>query len=190
MGITPCKWLRCHAKTRSGGRCKNRAMENGRCRMHGGKTPKGQMNNLRHGVYAEALTESEKEAWERIPIGSIDDEIRLAKLQLKRAFKAQMDAVGIKQERVEKLLGRIEKEPSDLRVSEIRAELDDNGQINRSATKRRPDYWILIDRLLGRVGKLESTRAGLKLKEIESLLNELREMVEDVRVSVPAGGRR
>jgi hypothetical protein len=32
---------RCGAKTRSGGTCKGLAMENGRCRMHGGATPSG-----------------------------------------------------------------------------------------------------------------------------------------------------
>jgi Spy/CpxP family protein refolding chaperone len=31
----------CGAKTKSGGECKNWAMPNGRCRLHGGKTPKG-----------------------------------------------------------------------------------------------------------------------------------------------------
>lgn len=31
----------CGAKTRAGGNCKNSAMANGRCRMHGGKTPIG-----------------------------------------------------------------------------------------------------------------------------------------------------
>lgn len=31
----------CGAKTRSGGACKNSAMENGRCRLHGGLTPRG-----------------------------------------------------------------------------------------------------------------------------------------------------
>jgi len=31
----------CGAKTRNGGKCKNKPMGNGRCRMHGGKTPKG-----------------------------------------------------------------------------------------------------------------------------------------------------
>lgn len=33
--------MRCGAKTRSGEPCKQRAMPNGRCRMHGGKIPQG-----------------------------------------------------------------------------------------------------------------------------------------------------
>jgi uncharacterized protein YjcR len=50
---------RCGAKTRRGSECHSPAMPNGRCRMHGGKSPgapKGNKNALRHGRYtAEAL---------------------------------------------------------------------------------------------------------------------------------------
>jgi len=47
---------RCGAKTRAGGECKNWAMPNGRCRMHGGKTPKGIASpNWKHGRYAKYL---------------------------------------------------------------------------------------------------------------------------------------
>ena len=52
---------RCGAKTRAGGSCKQPAMPNGRCRMHGGKStgaPKGNKNALKHGRYtAEAKAE-------------------------------------------------------------------------------------------------------------------------------------
>ena len=46
---------RCGARTRSGNPCKSPAMTNGRCRMHGGKSPdvpKGNKNALRHGRYS------------------------------------------------------------------------------------------------------------------------------------------
>lgn len=44
----------CGAKTREGGRCKNRAVFGGqRCRMHGGKTPRGAAHpNTKHGRYS------------------------------------------------------------------------------------------------------------------------------------------
>jgi len=46
---------RCGAKTRSGSPCRSPAMPNGRCRMHGGKSPgapKGKANgNYRHGRF-------------------------------------------------------------------------------------------------------------------------------------------
>ena len=50
---------RCGARTRSGSPCQSPAMPNGRCRMHGGKSPgapKGNRNALKHGRYtAEAI---------------------------------------------------------------------------------------------------------------------------------------
>jgi hypothetical protein len=50
---------RCQAKTRRGSLCQSPAMKNGRCRMHGGKSPgvpKGNRNALKHGWYtAEAI---------------------------------------------------------------------------------------------------------------------------------------
>lgn len=52
---------RCGAQTRRGTRCQCPAMPNGRCRMHGGKSPgapKGNLNAFKHGRYtAEAIAE-------------------------------------------------------------------------------------------------------------------------------------
>ncbi|MGI8854100.1 MAG: HGGxSTG domain-containing protein [Methyloceanibacter sp.] len=44
---------RCGAKTRQGTACRSPAMTNGRCRMHGGKSPgapKGNRNAWKHGA--------------------------------------------------------------------------------------------------------------------------------------------
>jgi hypothetical protein len=46
---------RCGARTRKGSQCKSPAMPNGRCRMHGGKSPgapKGNRNAWKHGHYS------------------------------------------------------------------------------------------------------------------------------------------
>lgn len=51
---------RCGAKTRNGGTCKNWAMPNGRCRMHGGKStgaPKGNQNSKKHGFFSKYIPE-------------------------------------------------------------------------------------------------------------------------------------
>ena len=51
---------RCGAKTRSGNTCKNWAMPNGRCRMHGGKStgpPKGNQNSKKHGFFSKYIPE-------------------------------------------------------------------------------------------------------------------------------------
>jgi hypothetical protein len=46
----------CGAKTRKGTPCQNPAMKNGRCRMHGGATPRGtDLPQFRHGRYSKSL---------------------------------------------------------------------------------------------------------------------------------------
>jgi hypothetical protein len=46
----------CGATTRRATACKNPAMENGRCRMHGGLTPKGtDLPQFKHGRYSTSL---------------------------------------------------------------------------------------------------------------------------------------
>ncbi|WP_368860893.1 HGGxSTG domain-containing protein [Desulforhabdus sp. TSK] len=55
------KAKKCGAKTRSGGNCKNPAMKNGRCRLHGGKStgaPKGNKNAFKHGRYSREAIEA------------------------------------------------------------------------------------------------------------------------------------
>ena len=52
---------RCGARTRRGTPCRSPAMANGRCRMHGGRSPgapRGNSNALKHGRYtATAIAE-------------------------------------------------------------------------------------------------------------------------------------
>lgn len=44
----------CGAKTRNGGTCKKWAMENGRCRLHGGASLRGSEHpNFKHGLYTK-----------------------------------------------------------------------------------------------------------------------------------------
>ncbi|MEQ3627894.1 MAG: HGGxSTG domain-containing protein [Hyphomonas sp.] len=53
----------CGAKTRQGGVCRNSPMQNGRCRMHGGKSPgapKGNKNAWKHGKYSAWAKEIRK----------------------------------------------------------------------------------------------------------------------------------
>jgi len=47
---------RCEARTRAGQTCRNWGMSNGRCRMHGGKTPNGLASpNTKTGLYSAYL---------------------------------------------------------------------------------------------------------------------------------------
>src|SRR5690625_3346389 len=64
---------RCGAKTRSGKSCKNWAMPNGRCRMHGGKSTRAPPEKMKknsnartHGLFAKYLPEETVEIMESI----------------------------------------------------------------------------------------------------------------------------
>lgn len=64
---------RCGAKTRSGKPCRNGAMANGRCRMHGGKStgaPPEKMrknkNSMKHGLFAKYLPDETLEIMDSI----------------------------------------------------------------------------------------------------------------------------
>lgn len=88
--------IRCGAKTRSGNPCKNYAMANGKCRMHGGKStgPKNQQNNKNavttgehESIILDVLEEDEKELFHKISLNElrqINDEIRLTDIRLRR----------------------------------------------------------------------------------------------------------
>lgn len=51
----PIPRTECGAKTRKGGACRQPAMKNGRCRLHGGKSKKGK----EHGRYKHGLCTTE-----------------------------------------------------------------------------------------------------------------------------------
>lgn len=126
----------CGATTRGerGGRpCRNPAgfrthhLGEGRCFLHGGASdgpPKGNTNALSHGVYSDALKDDERDIWSRIELGSIDDELRIARLQLRRAVKADKD------EMANRLLGRIAQLET---VRQTLAERGGRGQAHEAA---------------------------------------------------------
>lgn len=82
----------CGAKTRSAGACKNPPITGKtRCRMHGGKNKpqrppfeKGNTHAVTHGFYSTALQPEELALWQRVELGSLDDELRLARVKLHR----------------------------------------------------------------------------------------------------------
>ncbi|MDD2367548.1 MAG: HGGxSTG domain-containing protein [Desulfuromonadaceae bacterium] len=55
----PMPRVHCGAKTRSGGTCRQPAMKNGRCRLHGGKSLSGR----EHGRYRTGLHTKEMKAY-------------------------------------------------------------------------------------------------------------------------------
>ncbi|MCJ7959141.1 MAG: hypothetical protein MUW57_22025 [Pseudomonas sp.] len=143
----------CGAKKRSNGEpCKRHAVPgSSRCKLHGGasaKANKGNQHARKHGIYSETLTADEHGLWDEIGIGTLDDDIKIAKLQLRRALMAQAKA-----------------EAGDGLV--LDAEIinsgsgEEGGYSNSSLQRRRQGYEDIINRLLGRIGDLESKRADM-----------------------------
>ena len=122
-----------------------------RCLSHGGKTPTGTRGNRTHGLYSAALTDEERDLWDDIQLGNVDDELRLCRIQLRRAMN--LDAA-------------ISKAPNDpknlvgVELVEIRRTTG-NGKSSTDATSKRPDVAGRMNTLLGRIAQLEKTRAEL-----------------------------
>jgi len=133
---------RCGAKTRKPGNppCKNWPMKNKRrCRMHGGKStgaPKGNSNAFQHGAYSRIVREADQALYDEIEVGTLDQEIRIIKLQLVRALKMQKEAEDLEA----------------ITIEDIEHMVDG---------RKWESLMTLITRLSGRVAKLEAARADL-----------------------------
>lgn len=150
----------CGAKTRSGLPCKNRAMVNGRCRMHGGKatvTHKGNQNARTHGIYSDAIDPNEQELWEQVEIGNLDNAIRIAHLQLRRAMIAQRAAES------EDGLDLDAESTTTIEPAESEGN-DEKPRTTKTVQRQRRPYEDIINRLLGRIGDLEAKRADIANK--------------------------
>lgn len=149
----------CGAKTRSGSPCQSKAMSNGRCRMHGGKStgaPKGNKNNLKAGgIYSQFLTNEERAVSAEMELGNLDEELKLCKIRLMRALKAEAE----QQAQVEEF-GKLELEALNESPSLIGG-LPDNDELIQTKQFRRRDYGTIIDRLIARIESLETRRASL-----------------------------
>ena len=140
----------CGAKTRKGTPCTQKAMQNGRCRMHGGKStgPKSgkekiAKNALSHGIYTSGLSDHEKGIYSDIQgqTGFMDQEIAVARVSLLRALEAKQAFLS--------------GEPALI--------CEESEEVSGTDTKyktirRHPDYDQIIDRCLGRIGNLEKIR--------------------------------
>jgi hypothetical protein len=132
--------------------------------MHGGTSsggPEGNRHTLTHGIYGAALDDDEKEMYADMfgQVGHIEEEITLARIQLFRAKRAKQ---------------RYESGELQLPVTEELKETEevtsDAGNRQRKHVKqirRHPDYDVVIDRCLGRIGNLERIRFDLLNGQLE-----------------------
>lgn len=135
----------CNAKTRGGGTCQKHALiGSNRCKLHGGKStgaPAKNQNARTHGIYSSYLSDEEKDVWDQVKLGEVDDELRLTRIRLMRALKAENER------------------GNTLEIDSEKVETGENG--GTVTTTKVRDYSSLIDRLTGRIESLERTRAEL-----------------------------
>lgn len=166
----------CGAKTRSGELCKNGAMGNGRCRMHGGMTPETNQNAAKPGsLYSQHLTDEEKAQFDAIELGSLDDEIRLTKIRLARALAQEA-------ERGE----RLEIDSAVRRRGPATG--DTPGPETSEVYTKRRDYVAIVDRLTARIASLEARRALIASVAAETDLKraKLREVAKPEANDLPS----
>lgn len=166
----------CGAKTRSGHTCKNSAMANGRCRLHGGKStgPKnnhGNQNAKKHGIYAKFITDDEWQAVEKSELDTLDDELRLCKVRLLRALQAENKQGNLGDEALE-LIRKTVEQPIIGGVPIMPDDDDDMAEIVKKSFEKR-DYNSIIDRLIGRIQSLTVTRQDLVSKSIDIELKQI-----------------
>lgn len=142
----------CGAKTRSGQPCKRRPTKGKtRCKMHGGTNPgapKGNKNNRIHGIYSVGLTDEEIPIFDQVELGTVDAELRMTKIRLRRALRAELTDTELE------LIERTES-PS------MPGGLPDYDEMVKQEVLKRRDYAPVIDRLMGRIESLEKTRREL-----------------------------
>ncbi|PUA19596.1 hypothetical protein C7W93_07050 [Glaciimonas sp. PCH181] len=125
--------------------------------MHGGlstgnPSAKGNQSAIKHGFYSDALLDdAERDLYARAEIGSIDDEIRLAKVKLFRYVKAS-DNVSLL-EMVDGALEVIRKQGEDMQGVPY-----DKRELKAAA----PNYADLIIRTLDLIRKLEVARVQIR----------------------------
>jgi hypothetical protein len=120
--------------------------------LHGGAStgaPKGNQNAAKHGIYSVGLLPGEETVAGglRDTIGTVEDELFITKMRLRRALAAEAKAI----------------ETNNFLV--IDSEVDRGGDGKSYAASethmKRVDFTAIIDRLTARIESLEKTRADL-----------------------------
>ena len=153
--------------------------------MHGGCStgaPKNNDNAVSHGIYGSGLLDDEKVLWGDIEIKTLDDEIRMVSIQLRRAVNAQKIYLTAKED--------AEKQTAGLELYEFTHEAGQGakGPINiKRLLRRKRDFTYEIDRLTGRLGDLITKNAQLKGEEIDARekARQIKAALEEIDGTVP-----
>jgi hypothetical protein len=213
---------RCGAKTRSGRPCQSFAMPNGRCRMHGGIVKPWKNKNqfqpgnkaaVKHGLYCSELSDEEIELLPYVKLGTLDEEIRMLKLKLRRAYIAQRMWLE-QRERVEEQLERdFDAPPRRKRLARTKKDLEARHHLNISSLevnkaifydrygvphtnvskkvlRKKEDYSQEIRALSKLIGQLEIRRKDLLQQSqdsIKDLVQKFRDFSDAPLSTLPGG---
>ena len=118
-----------------------------RCRLHGGITKiKGNVSAAKPGaLYSKFLTDEERQRFDTMELGGVDNELKLLKVRLERYLKAEA------------------AEGKDALELESRTERDGGGPatVEEERTYKKKDWRLLIERLSARIESMEKTRKEL-----------------------------
>ena len=183
--------LVCGAKTRSGGTCQKPPIKGKkRCRLHGGASnnpaPKGNTRALKHGLYSSVISDEEKRLWEHIELGTIDDELRLARVKLRRLL-----AFENAQNTPQDAGGATNSSRKGMTLEEVRV-LTDGRSRQTEMVQRRVDYTPEIRGLLKTIGDLEKTRAaiGTRADDPETMARKVQDALHAIHLiqeGIPVG---
>ena len=187
-----------HLIKKTGKHCRAWAMKNGKCAKHGGKIkgpPLGCQNQLVHGLYARYMTQDEDAVFDAIPVGRLEDEIKVLKLRLRRALAGQemwdeQEARAVEEEELLETmpLVQFEKEDKDVVLKDEPHRLK-----RRKILRRKRDFLDEILRIAGTIGRLEIRHAALmdRAREtgaISTLVEELRRFDDEAAETLPKAG--
>jgi hypothetical protein len=143
----------CGAQTRAGHPCRRPpTLGRDRCRLHGGASTgptteqgKARAAHPKHGIYSDALTPDEVASVEGAD-KTLGHELLVARVQLRRALLAweQWSTAN----------------PEALAPVEHIVTVDASGETT-AVRRRRPDMWGIVDRCLGRIGRLLEQQARI-----------------------------
>jgi hypothetical protein len=167
--------LCCGARFRSGNLCEDEALENGRCRRHGGmstgpRTEEGKQrvaqNSRKYGLYSVSPTNDEYDMLADVigTIGNLDNEIVDLKFQIRRVTIAlreeyEGDWDGMRNERtVTRRSKALMIRPQDGDGNFVGPERPEGGEFETMSEKRAADLYTIYDRLMGRLQRMEQTR--------------------------------
>jgi hypothetical protein len=169
------------------------AMANGRCRLHGGLStgPKHPHSQKTHGIYDHTYTEEELAILDVTPLGHVDYEIRVLRIQLRRALELQQ--LMLEDPTHEKLLKCTELKTEHVAVLDekgLPVKDNEGNQVYETKTNRVftiPDLDLKIYRWSTRIESLERTRKELggDGDKPEDAARKIKDALDEIEGTVP-----